>query len=71
MSECSVQALKWGATWPGREQFHELADQGYRVIPIVRRQSASMSDLLLDVLERLFSNLRNSAVRGADTVSLV
>lgn len=37
MSECSVQALKWGATWPTREQFHELADQGYRVIPIVRR----------------------------------
>ena len=37
MSECSVQALKWGATWPRREQFHELADQGYRVIPIVRR----------------------------------
>lgn len=37
MSECSVQALKWGATWPSREQFHELADQGYRVIPIVRR----------------------------------
>lgn len=36
MSECSVQALKWGATWPRREQFHELADQGYRVIPIVR-----------------------------------
>ena len=37
MSECSVQALKWGATWPSREQFYELADQGYRVIPIVRR----------------------------------
>ena len=37
MSECSVQTLKWGATWPSREQFHELADQGYRVIPIVRR----------------------------------
>ncbi len=37
MSECSVQALKWGATWPTRERFHELADQGYRVIPIVRR----------------------------------
>ena len=37
MSECSVQALKWGAAWPRREQFHELADQGYRVIPIVRR----------------------------------
>ena len=35
MSECSVQTLKWGATWPSREQFHELADQGYRVIPIV------------------------------------
>lgn len=27
MSECSVQALKWGATWPRREQFHELADR--------------------------------------------
>ena len=37
MSECSVQTLKWGTTWPSREQFHELADQGYRVIPIVRR----------------------------------
>ncbi len=37
MSECSVKHLKWGATWPSREQFHELADAGYRVIPIVRR----------------------------------
>ena len=37
MSECSVEHLRWGATWPTREQFHELADQGYRVIPIVRR----------------------------------
>ncbi len=37
MGECSVRTLKWGATWPTREQFHELADQGYRVIPIVRR----------------------------------
>ena len=36
MSECSVKHLKWGATWPSREQFHELADAGYRVIPIVR-----------------------------------
>ena len=37
MSGCSVRTLKWGATWPSREQFHELADEGYRVIPIVRR----------------------------------
>ena len=37
MSECSVEHLKWGATWPSREQFHELADAGYRVVPIVRR----------------------------------
>jgi len=37
MSECSVKHLKWGATWPSREQFHELADAGYRVVPIVRR----------------------------------
>lgn len=37
MSGCSVRNLKWGATWPSREQFHELADEGYRVIPIVRR----------------------------------
>ena len=37
MSECSVEHLEWGGTWPSREQFHELADQGYRIIPIVRR----------------------------------
>ncbi|GDZ34118.1 anthranilate synthase component I [Bifidobacteriaceae bacterium MCC02031] len=37
MSGCSVRNLKWGATWPSCEQFHELADEGYRVIPIVRR----------------------------------
>ena len=37
MSECSVNNLNWGDTWPSRETFHELADQGYRVIPIVRR----------------------------------
>lgn len=37
MSSCSVQDLKWGATWPNRQQFHDIANQGYRVIPIVRR----------------------------------
>ncbi|OZG69125.1 chorismate-binding protein [Bifidobacterium eulemuris] len=37
MSECSVEHLQWGETWPDRAQFHELADQGYRVVPIVRR----------------------------------
>ena len=33
----SVEHLEWGQTWPSREEFHELAAQGYRVIPIVRR----------------------------------
>ena len=37
MSECSVEHLAWGETWPSRRQFHELADEGYRIIPIVRR----------------------------------
>lgn len=37
MKECSVEHLQWGETWPSREQFHRLAGQGYRVIPIVRR----------------------------------
>ena len=37
MSECNVERLAWGATWPSRELFHDLADEGYRVIPIVRR----------------------------------
>ena len=37
MEECSVENLRWGGTWPSREQFHELADEGYRIIPIVRR----------------------------------
>ena len=37
MSTCSVTNLRWGETWPDRRQFLELADQGYRVIPIVRR----------------------------------
>lgn len=78
MSECSVQALKWGATWPSREQFHELADQGYRVIPIVRRLLAdsltpvgSMNALLQDVPAHSFLNPRNLAARGADTASSV
>ena len=37
MSACSVEHLHWGQTWPERSQFHELADEGYRVVPIVRR----------------------------------
>ena len=37
MSKCSVEHLNWGGTWPSREQFLELAGEGYRVIPIVRR----------------------------------
>lgn len=37
MNACSVEHLTWGATWPSRDQFHELADKGYRVVPIVRR----------------------------------
>lgn len=37
MTECSVEHLNWGGTWPTREQFLELAGEGYRVIPIVRR----------------------------------
>ena len=73
MSECSVQTLKWGTTWPSREQFHELADQGYRVIPIVRRL---LADSLTPVgfYERLAggrssSNRLNLAERGVDTAS--
>lgn len=76
MSECSVQTLKWGATWPSREQFHELADQGYRVIPIVRRLladsltpvgSTSVSQEAVPV--RSSSNRLNLAERGVDTAS--
>ncbi|MCH4208573.1 chorismate-binding protein [Bifidobacterium sp.] len=37
MNACSVEHLQWGGTWPSREEFHELADAGYRIIPIVRR----------------------------------
>lgn len=33
----SVKDVVWGQTWPSREQFHEIADAGYRVVPIVRR----------------------------------
>lgn len=36
-SQCSVKDLQWGSTWPDREEFHRLADAGYRIIPIVRR----------------------------------
>ena len=50
MSECSVKHLKWGATWPSREQFHELADAGYRVIPIVRRLPVSYTHLTLPTI---------------------
>ncbi|MFT8703987.1 chorismate-binding protein [Bifidobacterium aquikefiricola] len=34
---CSVKNLQWGSTWPDRDEFHRLADAGYRIIPIVRR----------------------------------
>lgn len=34
---CSVSHLEWGSTWPDRAEFHRLADEGYRIIPIVRR----------------------------------
>ena len=37
MIDCSVDGLQWGQTWPTRDTFHGLADEGYRVIPIVRR----------------------------------
>ncbi len=37
MTECSVSGLSWGQTWPDCATFHALADEGYRVIPIVRR----------------------------------
>ncbi|MBM6699273.1 chorismate-binding protein [Bifidobacterium pullorum subsp. saeculare] len=36
-TSCSVEHLQWGQTWPDREEFHRLADEGYRVVPIVRR----------------------------------
>ena len=36
-AKCSVEHLGWGGTWPDREEFHRLADAGFRVIPIVRR----------------------------------
>lgn len=37
MIECSVQNTIWGETWPSREEFHAIADEGYRIIPVVRR----------------------------------
>lgn len=33
----SVRHLAWGQTWPSAEEFHHIATQGYRVIPVVRR----------------------------------
>lgn len=36
-SQPSVRAVSWGQTWPSAQEFHELALQGYRVIPVVRR----------------------------------
>lgn len=32
-----VTNLQWGQTWPSAEGFHEMASQGYRVVPVVRR----------------------------------
>nr|WP_196779049.1 anthranilate synthase component I [Bifidobacterium choloepi] len=37
IANCSVERLDWGETWPSREEFHALAEQGYRIIPTVRR----------------------------------
>ncbi|KFF31111.1 anthranilate synthase component I [Bifidobacterium bombi] len=37
MDSCSVKHLQWGGTWPSYAQFHDLAMQGYRFIPVVRR----------------------------------
>lgn len=37
MMQCSVEHMSWGQTWPSREEFHALANEGYRIIPIVRR----------------------------------
>ncbi|KFI62938.1 chorismate-binding protein [Bifidobacterium cuniculi] len=37
MTANSVKNLAWGQTWPGRDRFHDLADEGYRIIPVVRR----------------------------------
>ncbi|MDO4913735.1 MAG: anthranilate synthase component I [Bifidobacteriaceae bacterium] len=34
---CSVAHLQWGETWPSKEEFLHLAQQGYRLIPVVRR----------------------------------
>ncbi|RSX56078.1 anthranilate synthase component I [Bifidobacterium dolichotidis] len=38
-SQCvgDVTNLVWGQTWPSAEEFHALAQQGYRMIPVVRR----------------------------------
>lgn len=41
-----VKNLEWGEVWPSSQGFHELAAQGYRVIPVVRRV---LSDTLTPV----------------------
>lgn len=37
MVACSVKDLVWGETWPSRTRFHDIAADGYRIIPVVRR----------------------------------
>ncbi len=33
----SVEGLAWGSVWPDRKQFLAMADEGYRMIPVVQR----------------------------------
>ena len=35
--DAGVANLEWGDVWPSAQGFHEIAAQGYRVIPVVRR----------------------------------
>ncbi|MCI2149502.1 chorismate-binding protein [Bifidobacterium crudilactis] len=35
--DCDVRQLRWGETWPSKQEFRSLAEQGYRVLPVVRR----------------------------------
>lgn len=37
MSAYDVSDLQWGQTWPSLDTFRDLASQGYRVIPVMRR----------------------------------
>lgn len=34
---CDVRHLRWGETWPSKQDFQTLATQGFRVLPVVRR----------------------------------